>query len=117
MCKSGLVGQERTSLYRNVSPAPFAKIFTKNMCLSCWNVLMAAIKLSCHLQAVADLIKANEFAGTYHWWYMEEVFLMKKDKDSERLHLRSWASGKANQLEFMQCKAFFNCKCEDLGAE
>lgn len=46
MCRSGLVGQERTSLYRNVNPAPFAKIFTKNMCLSCWNVLMAAIKLS-----------------------------------------------------------------------
>lgn len=35
----------------------------------------------CHLQAVADLIKANGFAATYHWCYMEEVFLMKKDKD------------------------------------
>lgn len=43
----------------------------------------------CHLQAAADLIKANGFAATYHWWYMEEVFLMKKDKDSERIHLRN----------------------------
>lgn len=43
----------------------------------------------CRLQAVADLIKANGFAATYPWCYMEEVFLMKKDKDSEGLHLRN----------------------------
>lgn len=43
----------------------------------------------CHVQAVTDLIKANGFAATYHWCYVDEVFLMKKDKDSERLHLRN----------------------------
>lgn len=46
VCVRVVLQVERTSLYRNVNPSPFAKIFTKNMCLSCWNVLMAAIKLS-----------------------------------------------------------------------